>query len=274
MPSSPSRKLSVLLATAALLVLVAASFVFLPGRSGSTAGDATPRMADPALAVAAGADVVRFAVVGDSITADHAYPRDVARRVVGQRSWVNFAQGDATAFVGGWAVGGATTAQMADGASPIAADVLVMIAGTNDIHAGVPFVEIGSNLERIVETVGVPRVLVSSVPPRDAFAPRTLAYNAWLERFVSDHGWDWVDASAGLRSADPGRYAEGLAYDGVHPSRAGAREIGTAIRAELREQPTAVDAPAPVVPDSEAVPDAEVVPDTEVVPMPGATEES
>lgn len=257
MLSSPSRKLSAIVATAALLAILAASFVFLANRPGAVAGPGAPRMADQAMAVAAGADVVRFAVAGDSITADHAYPRDVARRIVGERSWVNFAQGETTAFVGGWAVGGAVTAEMADGSYPLAADVLVMIAGTNDIHAGLPFEDIGANMVRIADTVGAPRVLVSSVPPRNGFAAETVAYNDWLAGFVAERGWDWVDAAAGLRSeANPGLYSDGMAYDGVHPSLAGARVLGSAILAELREQPTAVDAPLPADADTTRAPGA------------------
>ncbi|MFB0835436.1 SGNH/GDSL hydrolase family protein [Arthrobacter halodurans] len=242
MVTAPSRLWTAVAAAVAVAALVAASYLMTGNHPDLVRGGAGDAAADPAVALAAGPDVVAFAVVGDSITADHAYPRDVRRRMVGERSWVNFAQDDSAVFVGGWAVGGAKTAEMAAGIEPVAADVLVLIAGTNDIYARVPFADIGANLRRIVETVDAGRVLVSSVPPRNDFAAETVAYNDWLRGFVLEQGWDWVDAGAGLRDgSDPGRYAPGLAYDGVHPSLEGARVIGSAILARMTDQPTAFD---------------------------------
>lgn len=242
---SPSRKLAGIAVVAAVLALVAATFVFLGGRPGTIGASPRYPMADPAMAIAAGTDPVTFAVVGDSITANHAYPRQVAQRIVGQDSWVNFAQDSTTAFLGGWALGGATSGEMAAGLQPVSADVLVMIAGTNDIHASVGYATIGQNMLAIVGKSDVGRVLVSSVPPRNDFREPTARYNAWLHDFVLEQGWDWVDAARGLRAEqDPLSYGPGLSEDGVHPSNAGARLLGTAILAELVEQPTAVVAPA------------------------------
>lgn len=231
--------------------VVAAGFVLLAVAAGATylgqqhqqpplTSDGFP-MAQP---MAAGAQALEFAVVGDSITADHAYPDQVGRRIVGERSWAAFAQQPGTAFVGGWARGGATTAQMLAGFTPVPADVLVMIAGTNDIKAGIPFEQIGENMRSIVDVADVPRVLVSSVPPRNDFRERTLEYNAWLHDFVAEQGWGWIDGSRGLRADNqPGRYADGLTYDGIHPSREGAQILGSAVLAALGTQPTAQDAP-------------------------------
>lgn len=222
-----------------LLALVAgAAYVGMGDQRAPLTSDGFP-MAQP---LAAGAQAVTFAVVGDSITADHAYPDQVARRIVGERSWAAFAQQPGTAFAGGWALGGATTAQMLEGFQPVPADVLVMIAGTNDIHAGVPFEQIGENMRAIVAAADLPRVIVSSVPPRDDFRERTLEYNAWLHDFVAGQGWGWIDGARGLRDDNqPGRYAEGLTYDGIHPSRAGAEVLGSAVLSALGTQPTAQD---------------------------------
>lgn len=223
-----------------LAVAAGAAYVGQQHQPAAVTSDGFP-MAEP-MALAAGAQAVSFAVVGDSITADHAYPEQVARRIVGQRSWAAFAQRPGTAFVGGWARGGATTAQMLEGFTPVHADVLVMIAGTNDIRAGVPFEQIGQNMRAIVDAADVPRVIVSSVPPRNEFPERTLAYNAWLHDFVASQGWGWIDGARGLRDhAQPGRYAEGLTYDGTHPSREGAQILGSAVLAALGTQPTAQD---------------------------------
>ncbi|WP_417215458.1 SGNH/GDSL hydrolase family protein [Arthrobacter sp.] len=236
-----ARPRRVLAAGIVALALVAGA-VYLGGQNQQAplTSDGFP-MAQP-MAIAAGSHALRFAVVGDSITADHAYPDQVARRIVGERSWVAFAQQPGTAFAGGWARGGATTGQMLAGFTPVPADVLVVIAGTNDIRAGVPFEQIGQNLRAIVDLADVPRVIVSSVPPRNEFRERTLQYNAWLKHFVTTQGWGWIDGSRGLRDhEDPSRYAAGLTYDGTHPSRAGAQILGSAVLAALGTQPTAQD---------------------------------
>ncbi|MDN5726442.1 MAG: GDSL-type esterase/lipase family protein [Propionibacteriales bacterium] len=235
-----ARPRAVVIAAFTLLALVAGvAYLGMADRQPPLTSDGFP-MAQPV--AAAGAQALTFAVVGDSITADHAFPSQVARRIVGERSWAAFAQTPGTAFVGGWARGGATTAEMLAGFEPVDADVLVMIAGTNDIHAGVPFEQIGANMRSIVDVADLPRVIVSSVPPRNDFRERTLAYNAWLHDFVAEQGWGWIDGARGLRDDNrPGMYAEGLTYDGIHPSRAGAKILGAAVLGALGTQPTAQD---------------------------------
>ncbi|MGO1696086.1 MAG: SGNH/GDSL hydrolase family protein [Arthrobacter sp.] len=238
-----SRPRTALLAGMAVLAVTAGAI--LVGGQGQPQGqealfsDGFP-MARP---MAAGdAQAVTFSVVGDSITADHAYPEQVSRRIVGEWSWAVFAQDPATTFAGGWARGGATTAQMLDGYTPVPSDVLVVIAGTNDIRAGVPFERIGENLQDIIAQADSDRVLVSSVPPRNEFRTRTVEYNAWLHDFVLEQGWGWIDGSRGLRdSTHPEVYAEGLSYDGTHPTAEGARILGSAVQAALGTQPTAQD---------------------------------
>ena len=222
-----------LLAAAGLLAALLAAVLFLWLRG---TGPQIPQAAPPPTAGS-----LAFAVAGDSITADGSPA--VAGRAVGERSWVRFAQGGGAAFAGGWAHDGATTADMAAelAAHPPAAGsvhTLVILAGTNDLNRGIPFAAIAENLKSIATSVGAPRVMVCSVPPRDGFAPATEAYNAWLPGFASEQGWEWTDASAGLRDAlDPGRFGPGLSYDGLHPSQAGAAVLGAAIRDALLATP-------------------------------------
>ncbi|WP_418605516.1 hypothetical protein [Georgenia sp. SUBG003] len=92
---------------------------------------------DPAAVPAttpARADAVRLAAVGDSIT--EADSPDFDGGDLGPESWVFHAVGEDVALVGGWARWGATTAQMAAAAEPVEADVLVILAGTNDVAPG------------------------------------------------------------------------------------------------------------------------------------------
>jgi lysophospholipase L1-like esterase len=62
------------------------------------------------------------------------------------------------------------------------------------------------------------------------------AYNERLDDLAGDRGWRFVDASAGLRTLD-GRFGEGMSFDGLHSSAEGARVLGEAIAAALREEP-------------------------------------
>ncbi len=173
-----------------------------------------------------------FAAVGDSIT--DADSPDFAAGDLGAASWATYVVDDGFAFAGGWAEWGATTAMMADSVGPIEADVLVVVAGTNDVAFGIPFDESAANLDRIIDAVGIEDVVVVSIPPMDAFPDGAEAYNERLDDLAGDRGWRFVDASAGLRTAD-GRFSDGMSSDGLHPSVDGARVLGEAIAAALRE---------------------------------------
>lgn len=178
-----------------------------------------PPMADPV------DDAIRMAAVGDSIT--DADSRDLAGGVPGPRSWVSYAVGPEVEFIGGWAEWGARIARMADAvAEPFDADVLVILAGTND--AGwTPPEEIDAGLRTIAERSGVDEIVLSSVPPLDHASESAQRLNVQLEEIARSNGWTWVDAAAGLR--ENGGFAAGLSDDGVHPTEAGARVLGEAI---------------------------------------------
>ncbi|WP_336857117.1 SGNH/GDSL hydrolase family protein [Sinomonas albida] len=175
--------------------------------------------------------VIRFAAVGDSITQGDS--PDFSIGWTGSLSWVTYAKSPTLVFAGGWALGGAKSANMAANVGPVKADVLVILAGTNDLAVGVPFQQTVANLEHIAETVGAPRVIVSAVPPRNSAPDTTVAFNAALRAAVVGHGWTWTDAPAGLRAGT--RYVPGLTRDGVHPNAAGADVLGKALAAAMRQ---------------------------------------
>ncbi|GAA4286187.1 hypothetical protein GCM10022262_05460 [Georgenia daeguensis] len=172
------------------------------------------------------AGAVRLAVVGDSITEADSPDFDAGR--LGPQSWVHHAVGDGVVLAGGWARWGATTAQMAAAVEPVEADVLVIVAGTNDVGSGEPAECTRDNLRRVAEVVGAQRVVLSAVPPIDAAPHLATELNVELEDLAAEERWEWVDAPAGLRQG--GRFAEGMASDGLHPTEAGARVLGEAIR--------------------------------------------
>jgi lysophospholipase L1-like esterase len=129
---------------------------------------------------------------------------------------------------------------MAAEVRPVTGDVLVVLAGTNDVLGNIPFEESAANLRTVVETVRTPRVIVSSIPPLDHDPGGAVAYNQQLQRLAAESGWEWVDAAAGLRDGD--EYIATLTEDGIHPSAEGAQLIGEAIAAQVQagaEQPAA-----------------------------------
>lgn len=167
-----------------------------------------------------------FAVVGDSVTA--ANSPNIDQGQAGDASWAFYADRDGLNLVGGWALGGATTAAMDDNVQKYDADVLVVLAGTNDTGQDVPFDTTADHLRSIVKKAGVGSVVVSSIPPRDADPDLPSAYNEKLQSLAKDEGWKFVDAAAALRDGE--HYKDGYTADGIHPTQEGAKALGSALR--------------------------------------------
>ncbi|MFF0942681.1 SGNH/GDSL hydrolase family protein [Kocuria sp. CPCC 205300] len=172
-------------------------------------------------------EIIRFAAVGDSIT--EANSPDIVERRVGNASWVSYAESKSTRYAGGWADGGAQTKAMRENFEAVSnADVLVVLAGANDVANDVPFDETTSNISAIVDEAGTERVIVSSIPPQSKDPARVVEFNDRLEDFARDNGWEWVDASAELRDGDD--FADGMSEDGVHPTQKGAKVLGDVLQ--------------------------------------------
>jgi len=201
-----------------------------PGAAIPGASSAAPTTTtSPAPSPGADEDAIRVAIVGDSIT-------DVASEnfslgEIDSESWASEVLGDGRVFAGGWAVWGATTEQMAHGVDDWDADVLLILAGTNDVGLGIPFEETPANLAAIVETVRAPRVVVSAIPPMDWRPGINEQFNRSLKRFVLEQGWEWVDPMGEIESA--GRFRPGMTADGIHPTAKASRLIGEAIEAAV-----------------------------------------
>lgn len=162
-----------------------------------------------------------FAAVGDSIT--EANSSHFSAGKIGSRSWVSHVGPGAT-FAGGWALSGARSAAMAENARDVEAEVLVILAGTNDVFNNVPFEQSAGNLVRIAQKVGAEKVLVSAIPPIDFEPELASRFNQQLKQFAMSRGWVFVDSMAGVREGD--RFALGMTTDGVHPTEAAAQVIG------------------------------------------------
>lgn len=160
--------------------------------------------------------------VGDSIT--EANSPDFPAGRYGSGSWVSHLAPEIT-VVGGWARGGASTADMvANVQEAPEGSVLVLLAGSNDIAASLPFEETAANLEAIVDKVAVEDVLVSAVPPRDMDPASVTRFNEELEDLAESQGWEFTDPTSGIRNGD--RYAPGMTSDGIHPTEAAAAVLG------------------------------------------------
>ena len=133
--------------------------------------------------------------VGDSITEADSTDFDDAQ--LGPGSWATFLDGDGVQVLGGWAHAGATTEDILEGladqppTAPAAPgpDVLVIMAGNNDVDAGVPFDVVAANLVAIAGMVNAPRVVLSTIAPEDEVADAVTAFNARLPGLAARQGW-------------------------------------------------------------------------------------
>nr|WP_246324673.1 SGNH/GDSL hydrolase family protein [Petropleomorpha daqingensis] len=175
--------------------------------------------------------------VGDSIT--EADSPDFDDGDLGSGSWAWYTDQAPVLMLGGWAHAGATTADMLLGVSELVAestmrhaDVLVLMAGSNDVDAGVPFAEAADHLRAIARDAGISRVVLSTIPPEDAVAADVQAFNAQLPALARSEGWQLVDPMTQIRDGG-GHYAPGMTDDGVHPTVRAARLIGQALHRDL-----------------------------------------
>lgn len=167
--------------------------------------------------------------VGDSITEADS-PNFVGGQY-GAGSWVSHLD-PRIRVVGGWARGGATTDDMVRNVTAAPnANTLVMLAGSNDLANRVPFDTTRANLERIAETVGTDRVVLSAIPPRDADPAGAVRFNEQLKALAQERGWEFIDPTAGIR--DNNRYAPGMSNDGIHPTPRAAEILGRDLGAEI-----------------------------------------
>ena len=167
---------------------------------------------------------ITFAAVGDRVTDWRGSRRET--------SWVTYADQGSVEWVGGQARSSARIQDLPGRVNPVKADVLVILAGTNDVVVAYTNDQVELNLQRIVEKSGVENVLLSSIPPVDSARKQTADFNEFLARVAYRHDWSFVDAGSAVRVRTC-EFREGLTADGIDPTPAGARLIGDAIRGVL-----------------------------------------
>jgi lysophospholipase L1-like esterase len=172
-----------------------------------------------------------IAVVGDSLTAGGSL--DFSGGEYDRSTWVTQVLDDDIVLAGGWALGGATTASMRAAVEPVDPDVLVVMAGTNDIGTGVPFQASKDNIDAIVRIVGGSHVIISAIPPYNPSPAAAADYNTNMAVYAASMGWTWVDPTADLRSGSV--YKDGMSIDGIHPTPEGQTEMASALKQAIKD---------------------------------------
>lgn len=171
-------------------------------------------------------DDVTLVVVGDSLTAGSQAMAD--GEIQGEGSWVPAALGDPLVLGGGWAVPGATTGDMRQGTPRVDGDVLVVMAGTNDIARGTAWEATRDNLLAITRTLRIGTVLVSAIPPSADRPDAATAYNEQVRQLTLEQGWTFVDPWDTAREGQG--WVPGDSLDGTHPTQEVADEVGRTLR--------------------------------------------
>lgn len=204
------------LAVAAIALTAAYSAEGIPSFPPTAAATSAPPVEN--------SDQVGFAVIGDSITA-----------WVGKEegSWTSHVGTDGILFSGnGWARNGAPLALMDDNTPRLGADVLVILAGTNDLRSTVPFGDRLGIIDSIVRKAGVADVVISAIPPFDPKPSLATEWNAALETYAADAGHAFVDPWVELRTRG-GSYLADATLDGVHPTPDAAEQAAGPMRAAI-----------------------------------------
>ena len=180
---------------------------------------------------------VTFAAAGDSIT-DWAFRPNPSLPL----TWVNYATSNKVTFTQqGWAKGGAKLAEIDANTTPVTADVLVILAGTNDMAGprwATPIAARSASLVDIVVKSHARRVLIVASPPRNIAGPLggdpawVAAWTAEERRLAAGNGWSFIDPWVFLRASD-GQYLPGMTVEGVHPSAAAQQHLAVELRAAI-----------------------------------------
>ena len=212
-------------------IAVLAAVVLAAGTVAARSADGLPEIPSPAASstastatatptpTATAASPVTFGVVGDSITA-----------WIGQEegSWTSYVDDDVLFTEQGWAQNGAPLALMKANTPRMNADVLVVLAGTNDLVGTLTVSAKLGLLDDIVEESGVDRVLISSVPPYDLNPVLSTAWNRELKQHAAAAGYDFVDSWVNARTAD-GTFIPAHTVDGIHPTPGAASQAAAVI---------------------------------------------
>jgi lysophospholipase L1-like esterase len=189
--------------------------------------------ASPTAPTSAASAPVGTAVFGDSNSTGFAGTLEAG--IAAGTTWVSQLPPEEFTLVGGWALDGATSTEMADAAvaMPDAALVIIM-AGTNDIATGVPTQITLDEITRIADTVGATSVALCAIAPLNWSPGEAVDMNAALAGYARAQGWLFIDPWVQVRNTD-GTWIPAYLTDGVHTSAEGYAIAGAQIAAQLSE---------------------------------------
>lgn len=157
--------------------------------------------------------LIDFAVYGDSTSS-----RETA--------WLPFVDTKLVRHVGGVAIAGMNSAEiLARTTKKVAADVTVIMLGTNDVADKLERRQTKANIAAIAAASGATRVLLCAIAPcdviEDGLDRQSLGYalNRDLAQFAADNGWMFADPWSAVRVRTNG-WASGASSDKVHPVEA------------------------------------------------------
>jgi lysophospholipase L1-like esterase len=185
---------------------------------------------------------VSVAVIGDSNSNGNNIDRTLADGIEDKTAYITQNRGFVK-FAGGWANSGATSGYIAWNAPAVSnADVVAIMAGTNDVINGISKADLEKNLRTTVSKVGVNKVLILGIPPLKDRNQDVSAMNATLKQIAYENGWSFFDPWTDLRTADNSWKAEYYA-DGVHTNAAGYKVIGYAVEQYIAKTYAGYDIP-------------------------------
>lgn len=178
-------------------------------------------------------DVVTFAVAGDSLTAwdNDSFPEPSGE--FADVTWLHWAASPTVQLAGGYARQGAFASDIAEQMSEVEADVLVVMAGSNDIGVTDPQTALDA-IERIVSAAGIDAVVLCAIPPQTGFTTEANAHNEALVDLAEANDWTFIDPWGSARD-DDGEWIAELTFDGIHPTAEAARTVGALISAAIVE---------------------------------------
>ena len=172
---------------------------------------------------------ISFTYAGDSLTAMDA-------------SWMRQLKDPALTNVGGTAIGGATSTRILTRSSSHDADVLVVMAGTNDLRYGYSTKSILRNIDQITKKVGADHVVIAAIAPSNItnYSKKHIdrrkqgeILNRDLQNHALTRGWMFVDPWAADRQLNGG-WPRSRTIDGVHPTVAMSKKVAVRMQQAIK----------------------------------------
>ncbi|PZO61455.1 MAG: hypothetical protein DI639_00420 [Leifsonia xyli] len=148
-------------------------------------------------------------------------------------SWMRQLNDRTLTNIGGTAIGGATVPRILTNVSARDADVLVVMAGTNDIRYARSSTTITQNIGKVVHKVGARHVVIAAIAPSNVtkYGKKHIdrrkqgeILNRDLQNYALTNGYLFVDPWAADRQLNGG-WPSNRTIDGTHPTVAMSKKV-------------------------------------------------